>query len=396
MKFIHSKIAIGFLLLISNVHIAYNQLASNESVGLSSANYKLVWQDNFDGPQLDEVNNWSVEVNGNGGGNNELQYYRRENLSVGLEPVSGQNCLIITAKKESFSGKTCTSGRLTTSGKMSFKHGKIEARIKLPKTANGLWPAFWMMGADYPSVGWPKCGEIDILEMGNANGISKGTQDKYFNGACHWGESWNGGSYPNYAKATTNSYSIQDDFHLFTLIWDDNALKMYLDLDKYPTVSPYYEMAINQVDVAPNPSHYFHKKDYVILNLAIGGNFTGISNINNVTALNNGDAKMYVDYVKVYQQGIAGEEYTGPVLSSINHLKVQNQFQVYPNPGLNRINVVSSSTINKITVINIQGQHVISISYSNSIDISNLSDGNYLIKIEDTTGKTETHKFTKK
>jgi len=396
MKFSHSLIVISFFLVISNIQVAKSQLLSNENAGLSSANYKLVWQDNFDGTQLDETNNWSVEVNGNGGGNNELQYYRRENLTVGLDPVSGQNCLIITAKKESFSGKTCTSGRLTTSGKMSFKHGKIEARIKLPKTANGLWPAFWMMGADYPTVGWPKCGEIDILEMGNANGISKGTQDKYFNGACHWGESWNGGSYPNYAKATTNSYSIQDDFHLFTLIWDDNALKMYLDLDKYPTVSPYYEMTINQQDVAPNPAHYFHKKDYVILNLAIGGNFTGISNINNVTALNNGDAKMYVDYVKVYQQGITGDEYSGPVLAATDQLNIQNKFQIYPNPGSNRINIISNSLLSKITVINIQGQQVITSAFSNSIDISTLSDGNYMIKIEDVTGKVETHKFTKK
>ena len=396
MKFSHSLIVISFFLVISNIQVAKSQLLSNENAGLSSANYKLVWQDNFDGTQLDETNNWSVEVNGNGGGNNELQYYRRENLTVGLDPVSGQNCLIITAKKESFSGKTCTSGRLTTSGKMSFKHGKIEARIKLPKTANGLWPAFWMMGADYPSVGWPKCGEIDILEMGNANGISKGTQDRYFNGACHWGESWNGGSYPNYAKATTNSYSIQDDFHLFTLIWDDNALKMYLDLDKYPTVSPYYEMTINQQDVAPNPAHYFHKKDYVILNLAIGGNFTGISNINNVTALNNGDAKMYVDYVKVYQQGISGDEYSGPVLAATDQLNIQNKFQIYPNPGSNRINIISNSLLSKITVINIQGQQIITSAFSNSIDISTLSDGNYMIKIEDVTGKVETHKFTKK
>jgi beta-glucanase (GH16 family) len=396
MKFILSKIIVIFFLLISHNYVANGQLSSNGNVDISSANYKLVWQDNFDGTQLDETNNWSVEVNGNGGGNNELQYYRRENLTVGLDPVSGQNCLIITAKKETFLGKTCTSGRLTTSGKMSFKHGKIEARIKLPKTANGLWPAFWMMGADYSSVGWPKCGEIDILEMGNANGISKGTQDRYFNGACHWGESWNGGSYPNYAKATTNSYSIQDDFHLFTLIWDDNALKMYLDLDKYPTVSPYYEMTINQQDVAPNPAHYFHKKDYVILNLAIGGNFTGISNINNVTALNNGDAKMYVDYVKVYQQGIAGEEYSGPVLASVKQLVAQNQFQFYLNPSFNRINVVSNSVLTKISVLNINGQYITSISNTNTIDISTLANGNYLIKIEDVRGKTETHKFTKR
>ena len=84
------------------------------------ANYHLVWQDNFDGTTLDELNNWNIEVNGDGGGNNELQYYRRENISVGTEPVSGANCLIIKGKKEGYLGKTCTSGRLNTLGKMSF------------------------------------------------------------------------------------------------------------------------------------------------------------------------------------------------------------------------------------------------------------------------------------
>lgn len=278
-------------------------------------NYRLVWQDNFDGTLLNETNNWTVEVNGNGGGNNELQFYRRENISVGAEPTSGKNCLIITAKKENFSVKSCTSGRLTTVNKVSFKHGKIEARIKLPKTANGLWPAFWLLGKDYPTSGWPKCGEIDILEMGNVDGIKKGTQDKLFNGACHWGESWNGGAYPNYAKATTNSYGLQDDFHLFTLVWDDNAVKMYLDQDQYPNVAPYYEMAINQADVAGNASHYFHKQFNVIFNLAIGGNFTQIWDINQITALSSGEAKMYVDFVRLYQMTGFGEEFIGPTLA---------------------------------------------------------------------------------
>ena len=297
---------------IEEEEIISTEIGSGETNG-----YKLVWQDLFNGTSLDETNNWAIEVNGDGGGNSELQYYRRENISVGVEPVSGDRCLIIKAKKENYSNKTCTSGRLKTLGKMSVKHGKIEARIKLPHTANGLWPAFWMMGADYPAVGWPKCGEIDILEMGNTNGIKRGTQDKYFSSWFHWGESWNGGSYPNWGKDFTNPTGIQDDFHLFTLIWDENALKTYLDLDKNPTASPICEMAINGEDKPGNAARYFHKKFFVIFNLAIGGNFTQIWDINKITALNvdnNYEANMYIDFVKVYQLGVANEEYSGPVL----------------------------------------------------------------------------------
>ncbi|WP_233164535.1 family 16 glycosylhydrolase [Pedobacter sp. ASV28] len=274
----------------------------NKEVGSGeTGNYKLVWEDLFADGSLNK-NNWTIEVNGDGGGNNELQYYKEENISLGKEPATGKSCLIITAKKEQYLGKSATSGRLITKGKKFFKYGKIEASIKLPKTANGLWPAFWMMGNDHSTVGWPKCGEIDILEMGNANGIKNGTQDKYFNGACHWGPDWNGGAYPNYAKATTLNYGIQDDFHLFTVIWDENAIKMYLDLDKNPNAQPYFEMAITDKANVNSPGLYFHKDNFILLNLAVGGHFTGILNINQITALNNGPANMYVDFVKVYQK----------------------------------------------------------------------------------------------
>ena len=359
--------------------------------------YNLVWQDNFDGTTLDETNNWVVELNGNGGGNNELEYYRRENITVGAEPVTGKNCLIITAKKETFSGKTCTSGRLKTAGKMTFKHGRIDASIKLPHTANGLWPAFWMMGGDYSTVGWPKCGEIDILEMGNSNGISKGTQDKYYGSHYHWGESWNNGSYPNWGESVTTTLGIQDDFHLLTLVWDDNYLQTYLDLDINPSATPLAKMAINGADVAGNAAHYFHKQFYVIFNLAIGGNYTGISNINNVTALANGDAKMYVDYVRVYQQKIAGEEYTGPALTSaVQEIKAQNQYNIYPNPATNQVTIQGNNTPSNIRVINLAGQEVLNVNNTNNVNITDLPVGNYIMKITDINSKEETHKLTKK
>ncbi len=285
--------------------------------------YNLIWEDNFEDPDLNEDEHWSVEIDGSGNGNNELQYYRRENISLGTEPQTGEKCLIITAKKDDFMGKNYTSGRLTTQKKISFKYGKIEARMKLPQTRNGLWPAFWMLGADYHISGWPTCGEIDILEMGAMAGIENNVQDRYFNGACHWGASWNNGAYPNYVNNMTSPYSLQDDFHLYTMIWDKNAIRMYLDLDKYPDKEPYFQMDINSFDSQESPGHYFHKHFFVLFNLAVGGNYTQIWDHQLITALNKDnhyEVKMYVDYVRVYQSGNSEEEYSGPVTGSSTNL----------------------------------------------------------------------------
>ncbi len=355
------------------------------SLFISAQEYKLVWEDNFDKPVLNEEFHWNIEVNGNGGGNNELQYYRRENISL-EKHESGVNCMVINARLEDFSGKKATSARLNTFGKVSFRYGKIEARIKLPKTANGLWPAFWMMGEDFSTVGWPKCGEIDILEMGNSNGIKNGTQDKYFNGACHWGESWNGGSYPNYAKAITNSYGIQDDFHLFTLIWDDKSVKTYLDLDKYPNNTPYFEMNISGEDVAGSPRRYFHKPFSILLNLAVGGNFTGItgnSNIAKITALpaDGSNAKMYIDYVRIYQKGVEGELYKGPELNSgTNEPEINTE--IYPNPVKDFIIIEEYKKVIELKIFSVNGQFIENISNTEyKINLSHLKSGLYVIGI---------------
>ena len=274
-----------------------DQVGSGETDG-----YTLVWEDLFDGDALDETV-WNIEVNGNGGGNNELQYYRRENVSVGKDEASGRNALILTAKRESYSNKEFTSGRINSKNKKAFKYGKVEASIKLPKTANGLWPAFWMMGNDYDQVGWPRCGEIDILEMGNSNGIKNNTQDRYFNGACHWGF-YKDGAYPNYAKASTWSYSLQDDeYHLYTMIWDEKKISMYVDLDKYPDGKAYYEMGVTGDDSDWSVAKYFHHDFFILFNLAVGGNFPNIHKASGITAIpEGGSASMYVDYVKVYQK----------------------------------------------------------------------------------------------
>lgn len=271
-------------------------------------NYSLVWSDEFDAPELDTLS-WNIEVNDNGNGNGELQYYtnRRDNVAIGKEPVSGESCLVLTARKERFGDKRFTSGRVNTSGKVMFTRGIVESRIKLPRTANGLWPAFWLLGEDYWTEGWPRCGEIDILEMGNAEGIRTGSQDRFFNGACHWGF-FRDGIYPNYGKSSTNAYSLQDgEFHTFTLQWDEDSIRMYLDRDKYPAVEPYYTLDVSDTTSVWSAGRYLHHDFFVLFNLAVGGMFPGISNPNDVTALDGMEAKMYVDWVRLYQKNCSRE-----------------------------------------------------------------------------------------
>lgn len=298
---IYMKICFGIFSLLC--FSTLSSFAANDT-STDKDGYKLVWCDEFNGTTLDK-NTWNIEINGNGNGNEELQYYtdKADNISLGKEPKSGAHCLIITAKREDYKGKNFTSGRINTADKVIFTRGKIESRIKFPKTANGLWPAFWLLGNDYSQVGWPRCGEIDILEMGNAEGIEHGTQDKFFNGACHWGF-YKSGQYPNYAKSTTNGYSLQDDeFHTFTLEWDENFVSMYLDKEKHPNAEPYYKMSVSETNSEWATGKYFQHDFFVIFNLAVGGRFTGILDSNSITALKKGEeAKMYVDWVRLYQK----------------------------------------------------------------------------------------------
>lgn len=253
--------------------------------------YKLFWSDEFEGNSLD-ASNWTCEIGrgNNGWGNSELQYYtdRPENVDV------RDGKLVITARKESYQGAQATSARLITQGKVFFKYGYVTASIKLPKTANGLWPAFWMMGNDFKTKGWPNCGETDILEMGHQNGIKKGSQDRFLNGACHWGQP----DHAYYSYDFTNSYSVQDgQFHTFTCIWTEKEIAMYIDLDTKTDAKPYFKMALK--DFGDNE---FQKDNFILFNLAVGGNFPAIWDINQVTALKDGPAEMEIDYVRVFQK----------------------------------------------------------------------------------------------
>jgi beta-glucanase (GH16 family) len=353
----------------------------------AAQDYRLVWQDEFNGSALNE-GCWNIEVNGSGGGNAELQYYRRENISIGEEPASKESCLIITAKKESFSGKNATSGRINSNKKMSFRYGKIEARIKLPKTANGLWPAFWCMGDDYPETRWPSCSETDILEMGSQYGIDNHIQERFLGGTCHWGVEIEG-EHPAHNVPYTSPYSVQDGFHLFIMTWDKDYIRMYLD----DATAPYYEILIND-ELAP----YFRKPVFVLLNLAVGGDYPAIGDINGITALsatNNYEANMYVDYVRIYQKGDADSQLNVDDTGNAPSVQPQSQYSIHPNPATEAFRVSGPDAISEVKLYTFLGQYVCTYRKTDLCNISGLSPGWYLVTITDSNGKTASMKLIK-
>lgn len=243
---------------------------------LTYAGYNLVWNDEFSGSSLSE--NWVFEIGDGcpnlcGWGNNELEFYRRENTEV------KDGFLIIQAKQESFGGRNFTSSRLKTQGKKSFTYGRIDVRAALPK-GQGIWPAIWMLGDNITTVNWPACGEIDIMEMigGNADG-----RDNTIHGTVHWD---NNGSHANFGGSKRkNSGIFKDDFHVFSIIWDAEKIVWLLDN------VPYHE-----IDTRPVGLDEFRKPFFLLLNVAVGGNWPG--NPDGTTVF---PQQMVVDYVRVFQ-----------------------------------------------------------------------------------------------
>lgn len=227
-----------------------------------------IWSDEFDGDNLDEEN-WNFQIGDNGWGNNELQNYKRENVSL------KDGNLIIEAKIE---GLGYTSSRINTTGKFTFKYGRVDVRAALPK-GQGIWPAIWMLGENIETVGWPKCGEIDIMEMIGGSG-----RENTVHGTIHWD---NAGSHANYGgKTTLESGTFADEYHVFSIVWDSSAITWYLDDVEY-----------HVVDITPNGLSEFHNDFHFLINMAIGGNWPG--NPDNTT---NFSQFFIVDYIRVFQE----------------------------------------------------------------------------------------------
>jgi beta-glucanase (GH16 family) len=244
-------------------------------------NYALRWSDEFDGPagSAPDQTKWNYDTGGGGWGNNELETYTNRTQNAFLD---GDGHLVIKAIKETFTGadgirREYTSARLLTKGKFSQRYGRFEARIKLP-FGQGIWPAFWMLGANIDQVGWPMCGEMDIMEnIGREPSINHGT----LHGPGYSGGSGLGGIYTLPA-----GQKFSDDFHIFVIEWEPTAVRFYVDGNLYQTKTT--------ADAA-GKQWVFDHPFFILLNVAVGGNFPG--NPNDTTTF---PQTMTVDYVRVY------------------------------------------------------------------------------------------------
>ncbi|OYU79433.1 MAG: laminarinase [Flavobacterium sp. BFFFF1] len=230
---------------------------------------KLVWEENFNGNTLNEEN-WNFELGDGcpncGWGNNERQLYTKENHKL----IEGK--LVITAKKE---GEKYSSTRITTAGKQEFKYGRIEARAKIP-VGQGIWPAFWMLGKNIKTVGWPKCGEIDILEY-------VGREPDMVYTTLHT-EATHG---EHASSKKTKIDDVEDGFHVYATEWDADKITFFVDDQLVYTYQPENKNEGNWPFMQPF---------YIIINCAIGGNFGGPAVDDSIFP-----QQFIIDYVKVYQ-----------------------------------------------------------------------------------------------
>lgn len=235
----------------------------------------LVWKDEFTGTAGTQPSaaRWTYDV-GTDWGNAQLEYDTARPANVA---VNGQGQLAITARVESFGGRGYTSGRITTRGLYSRNRGRFEARIKLPP-GRGLWPAFWLLGDDISTSGWPGCGEIDVMEY-------RGQQTSIVHGSLH-GPGYSGGSALTKSYTLTGS-SFDADYHVFAIEWTTNKIVWSVDGNAYQTITP--------ASLPPGSSWVFDHPFHIILDLAVGGNYVGAPDAGTVFP-----ATMLVDYVRVY------------------------------------------------------------------------------------------------
>lgn len=245
---------------------------------LPQRSWELVWEDDFTGTSGSAPDNskWSFDIGTgvNGWGNSELQYYTNRSSNASLD---GNGNLVITARTENFGGSGFTSARVNTKNKFEQAYGRFEARIKTPY-GPGIWPAFWLLGSDVDINEWPQCGEIDIMEQRG--------QEPYINHGSVHGPGYSGGN------SITKAYALMDgrfdtDFHIYAIEWGPDYIDYFVDNFLYQRITP---------DNVTGEWVYNHAF-FIILNVAVGGNYVGFP-----TSGTPFPQRMYVDYVKVYNQ----------------------------------------------------------------------------------------------
>ncbi|MEN6306190.1 MAG: Ig-like domain-containing protein [Anaerohalosphaeraceae bacterium] len=243
----------------------------------------LIWSDEFDGPAIDK-NVWTYDIGGGGWGNGELQYYTSRPENAYIEDGK----LVIQALRESYGGRQFTSARLLTQGRFAFKYGTLEARIKMPDIADGLWPAFWLLGNNFGPIDWPDCGETDIVELGSRSALDAGLANRRLNAAAHWDYN---GNYASHAVFTDAPVNLNEDYHLYKLSWTPTMMRAYLDGVEF------WSLDISNPEASFLQE--FHQSAFVVMNLAIGGwNYVKINEPAEITA--SFPARMYVDWLRLY------------------------------------------------------------------------------------------------
>ena len=264
------------LFLFSCSHKAFKDNTTSTASPQSYPGHSLVWADEFNGTDVDTAS-WTFEKgNGqNGWGNNELQYYtgRPENVRI----QDGK--LLITARKERYESFDYTSARMVTMDKREFKFGRIDIRAKLPE-GQGIWPALWMLGTNFDKVGWPKCGEIDIMEL-------LGHQPSQTHSTVHFGSDWS--THDDKGKMYSISPGkFSERFHLFSMQWTLNSIHFFVDDQKFFEVNP---------STVGEQAYPFNQDFFFLINLAVGGNWPGSPDETTLFP-----QTLEVDYIRVFQK----------------------------------------------------------------------------------------------
>jgi beta-glucanase (GH16 family) len=246
------------------------------------ANYVLSWSDEFGGANgsAPDPGKWSYDLGGGGWGNNELESYTSRSQNV---QVSGGN-LVMTAQQENYTGadgitRNYTSARLKTQGLFSQGYGRFEARMQIP-SGQGMWPAFWMLGSNITTIGWPGCGEIDIME-------NIGKEPGTIHGSLHAPSSVAPTASLSSAFSLPAGQNFADGFHVYAIEWEPGVVRFYVDAHLYGTFTP--------AQVPAGGTWAFDHPFFIILNVAVGGDWPGSPD-----ATTKFPQQMLVDYVRVY------------------------------------------------------------------------------------------------
>lgn len=271
------------------VLISTSGLAQSGAPPAASAGWELVWSDEFNGTNGSPVDpgKWVTETGGGGWGNQELEYYT-DRLQNAYQQDGN---LVIKAQQEKYVGgdgvaRSYTSARLKTQTKFAQAFGRFEARMKIPR-GQGIWPAFWMMGADIDKAGWPACGEIDVMEnIGKEPALVHGT----IHGPGYSGDDGIGAPY-----GLPVGQAFADAFHIFAVEWEPKQIRFYVDDRLYETRTP--------ADLPPGTKWVYDHPFFVLLNVAVGGSWPGAPDGSSVFP-----QTMLVDYVRVYQRETASSK----------------------------------------------------------------------------------------